>query len=135
MHMTMVPSEALVVVADGGGARLFRNRGDERSLSLHQVELRELMNMDDDGPAGSMPGESTGQQIDEATFAKQLALALNEGALKHRYEALVLIADPGTLGRMRPLLHKEVQARMIAELAKTLTNAPVEDIERALRPS
>ena len=133
--MTMVPSEALVVVADGGGARLFRNRGDERSLALHQVELRELMNMDDDGPAGSMPGESTGQQIDEATFAKQLALALNEGALKHRYEALVLIADPGTLGRMRPLLHKEVQARMIAELAKTLTNAPVEDIERALRPS
>ncbi|WP_202845552.1 host attachment family protein [Luteimonas saliphila] len=133
--MTMVPSEALVVVADGGGARLFRNRGDERSLALHQVELRELMNMDDDGPAGSMPGESTGQQIDEATFAKQLALALNDGALKHQYEALVLIADPGTLGRMRPLLHKEVQARMVTELAKTLTNAPVEDIERALRPS
>ena len=54
--MTMVPSEALVVVADGGGARLFRNRGDERSLSLHQVELRELMNMDDDGPAGRESG-------------------------------------------------------------------------------
>ncbi|TYT25523.1 host attachment protein [Luteimonas viscosa] len=133
--MTMVPSEALVVVADGGGARLFRNRGDERSLSLHQVELRELMNMDDDGPAGSMPGESTGQQIDEATFAKQLALALNDGALKQQYEALVLIADPTTLGRMRPLLHKEVLARTVTELAKTLTNAPVEDIERALRPS
>ncbi|MDH5834848.1 host attachment family protein [Luteimonas kalidii] len=131
----MIPSEALVVVADGGGARLFRNKGDERALSLHQVELRELMNMDDDGPAGSMPGESTGQQIDEATFAKQLALALNEGALKQQYEALVLIADPTTLGRMRPLLHKEVVARTVTELAKTLTNAPLEDIERALRPS
>ena len=133
--MTLIPSGTLVVVADGGSARLFRNRGDERAIALHQVELRELMNMDDDGPAGSMPHESTGQQIDEATFAKQLALALNDGALKHQYEHLVLAADPTTLGRMRPLLHKEVQARIIAELSKTLTNAPLEDIERALRAS
>lgn len=131
--MTLIPSDTLVVVADGGGARLFRNRGDERALALHQVELRELMNMDDDGPAGSMPGESTGQQIDEATFAKQLALALNEGALKHQYQHLVVAADPTTLGRMRPLLHKEVQARLLLEVSKTLTNAPLEDIERALR--
>ncbi|MDH7454731.1 host attachment family protein [Luteimonas composti] len=131
--MTVIPSDALVVVADGGSARLFRNRGDARALSLHQIEIRELMNMDDDGPAGSMPGESTGQQIDEATFAKQLALALNEGALKHQYQYLVLAADPTTLGRMRPLLHKEVQARLLVELPKTLTNAPLEDVERALR--
>ena len=131
--MALIPSDALVVVADGTGARLFRNRGDERALSLHQVELRELMNMDDDGPSGSMPQESTGQQIDEATFAKQLALALNDGALKHRYDALVLIADPTTLGRMRGLLHKEVESRMLGEIAKTLTNAPLEQIEQALR--
>ena len=131
--MALIPSDALVVVADGTGARLFRNRGDERALSLHQVELRELMNMDDDGPSGSMPHESTGQQIDEATFAKQLALALNDGALKHRYDALVLIADPTTLGRVRGLLHKEVESRMLGEIAKTLTNAPLEQIEQALR--
>ena len=131
--MTLIPAHTLVVVADGTGARLFRNRGDEREVSLYQVELRELVNMDDDGPAGSMPGESTGQQIDEATFAKQLAHALNDGAVKQQYEQLVLIADPTTLGRMRPLLHKQVQARIITEIPKTLTNAPVQDIERALR--
>ena len=131
--MALIPSDALVVLADGTGARLFRNRGDERALSLHQVELRELMDMDDDGPSGSMPHESTGQQIDEATFAKQLVLALNDGALRHRYDALVLIADPTTLGRMRGLLHKEVQARMLGEIPKTLTNAPLEQIEQALR--
>lgn len=131
--MTLVPSDTLVVVADGTGARLFRNSGDEREPALRQVELRELMNMDDDGPAGSMPHESTGAQIDEATFAKQLALALNEGALKQQYQHLVLMADPTTLGRMRPLLHKEVQQRLVAELPKTLTNAPLGDIEQALR--
>jgi len=131
--MTLVPSDALIVVADGTGARVFRNRGEPRAPPLHQVDLPALMNMDDDGPSGSMPQESSGHDIDEATFAKQLANGLNQGALKQQYEHLVLIADPATLGRVRPQLHKEVQARMVTEIAKTLTNAPLGDIEQLLR--
>lgn len=131
--MTLVPNDALVVVADGGNARLFRNHGEDGAVQLHQVELRELVNMDDDGPAGSMPHESTGSQIDEATFAKQLALALNDGALKQEFAHVVLVADPTTLGRMRPLLHKEVQQRLVLEVPKTLTRSPLPDIESALR--
>ncbi len=44
----------------------------------------------------------------------------------------MLLADPQTLGRMRPLLHKETLRRLQGELAKDFTNAPLEDIERAL---
>lgn len=127
-----IPTGTLVVVADGQGARVFRNVGDDQAVTLQQQDLLELMNMNDDGPAGAMPHESTGQQIDEATFAKQLALRLNAGALKAEYAHLVLIADPQTLGQMRPLLHKETEQRMVLEIAKTLTNSPLEDIERAL---
>lgn len=127
-----IPAGTLVVVADGEGARVFRNIGDDQVLALQQQDLLELMNMNDDGPAGAMPTESTGKQLDEATFAKQLALRLNAAALKNEYAHLVLIADPQTLGHMRPLLHKETQQRTIAEIAKTLTNAPLADIERAL---
>ncbi len=130
--MEKIPAGTLVVVADGGGARLFRNVGTDQKLTLKQEDLLEVMNVNDDGPAGSMPVESTGQQIDEATFAKQLALRLNDGALNNRYAHLVLVADPQTLGQMRPLLHKETLQRMVCELAKTLTNSPLEDIERAL---
>ena len=130
--MDKIPAGTLVVVADGEGARMFRNVGDGKSLSLQQQNLLELMNMNDDGPAGAMPNESTGKQIDEATFAKQLANRLNHGALKDEYAHLVLVADPHTLGRMRPLLHKEVLRRMVGEVAKTLTKSPLEDIERAL---
>ena len=126
-----IPTGTLVVVADGEGARVFRNVGDGDELILKQFDLLELMNMNDDGPSTS-PTEATGQQIDEATFAKQLALRLNDGALKGEYEHLVLIADPQTLGQMRPLLHKETQQRMLGEIAKTLTNSPLQDIERAL---
>ena len=128
-----IPAGTLVVVADGEGARVFRNvaSGNGNDLTLKQFDLLELMNMNDDGPSTS-PTEATGQQIDEATFAKQLALRLNDGALKGEYEHLVLIADPQTLGQMRPLLHKETQQRMLGEIAKTLTNSPLQDIERAL---
>lgn len=127
-----LPAGTLVLVADGEGARVFRNVGDDKTLTLQQQDLLELMNMNDDGPAGVQPAEATGKRIDEATFAKQLALRLNDGALKDQYAHLVLVADPQTLGLMRPLLHKETRQRLLGEVAKTLTNSPLEDIERAL---
>ena len=130
--MTALPEDALVVVADGEGACVFRNRGEKGAISLHQYELLELVNLNDDGPAGSMPGESTSRQLDEATFAKQLAKGLNDAALKQQYAHLILVADPKTLGRVRPLLHKEATQRIVAEVGKDLTNVPLEDIERTL---
>lgn len=130
--MMSLPLHALVVVADGEGARVFRNRGEQGAVSLHQYDLLELMNLNDDGPAGSMPGESSSRQIDEATFAKQLAKGLNDAALKQQYEHLVLVADPTTLGRMRPLLHKEATSRIVAEVGKDLTNVPLDAIERTI---
>ncbi|MEO7917446.1 MAG: host attachment protein, partial [Dokdonella sp.] len=45
---------------------------------------------------------------------------------------LVIVADPTTLGRVRPQLHKEAEQRLVAEIGKTFTNAPLEDIEKAL---
>ena len=130
--MEQIPAGTLVVVADGGSARIFRNVAEPPALSLVQIDLRELMNMNDDGPSGVQPAGDTGQQIDEATFAKQLAQQLNEGALKQRYAHVVLVADPRTLGEIRPQLHKETQARLVRELDRDLTKVPLPDIERAL---
>lgn len=131
--MNSIPANAMVVVADGEGARIFRNVGTDEALSLTQQEHVTPQNIDDDGPSGSAPTEQTSQQTDEATFAKQLAHRLNHGALTNAYEHLVLVADPQTLGQMRPQLHKETVARLHRELAKDFTNSPVADIERALR--
>lgn len=130
--MDRIPADAMVVVADGESARVFRNVGTDGALALHQQELVTAQNVDDDGPSGSAPPEQSPQQTDEATFAKQLAHRLNHGALTNAYAHLVLVADPQTLGQMRPQLHKETLQRMHGELAKTLTNAPVQDIERSL---
>lgn len=131
--MGKIPAGTLVVVADGGQARVFRNVGDDNSLTLRQEELRGPPADGGQGPAGVMPPEVNVKEMGEATFAKLLATDLNDGALNHRYAHLVLVADPQTLGQIRPLLHKETLDRLVVELAKTLTNSPLADIEQALR--
>lgn len=128
----LIPQGTLVVVADGGSARVFTNVGTDYKLALKQEAWLEGQNPDDEGPSGSMPRDSSQAQLDEATFAKQLAEALNAGALNNRYSHLVLVADPRTLGHVRPLLHKATLDRLLADVAKDFTNMPLEDIQRAL---
>lgn len=129
--MHKIPNNALIVVADGNGARLFRNVGENNAIKLTQDKVIEPIEMN--GPSGSAPEGMSIKQLDEATFAKQLADWLNEKALKNAYSHLVLIADPSTLGHIRPQLHKETEQRLVGEIGKTFTNSPIEHIERALQ--
>jgi protein required for attachment to host cells len=130
-----VPHNAFVVIADGTGARFFRNAAPAGKISLSEAGDLKPHHLMSDGPAGKRPTESTGQETDEATFAKQLANELYRRAHKGDFAALVLVADPQTLGEIRPSLHKEVQARVVTELAKTLTHASVGDIQKVLLSS
>ncbi|GAB3029717.1 MULTISPECIES: host attachment family protein [Oleiagrimonas] len=131
--MKKIPTDTWILVADGAEARLFRNAGTDYRLSLEQIELIQPRDLLDEGPSGHRPPESDEQSTDEATFAKQLANRLNAAALQNTYAHLVLVADPQTLGQMRPQLHKETQRRLLMEVAKTFTNAPLADIQSALQ--
>lgn len=132
MMANKVPHNALVVVADGAGAKFFRNSGQENKISLKADGELKPADLFHDGPAGHRPPESSSQEMDEATFAKQLAKELYRRAHAGDFAALVLIADPQTLGQIRPSLHKEVKDRLVAEIGKTLTNATIPDIQKAL---
>jgi protein required for attachment to host cells len=129
---TKIPHSALVVVADGTGARFFRNTGQEGTVVLSVEGEFKPSDLLDEGPSGKRPAESSRQETHEATFAKQLAKELYRRAHSGDFAALVLIADPQTLGQMRPLLHKEVQDRLVSEVHKTLTKASIADIQKAL---
>ncbi|MEO8746092.1 MAG: host attachment family protein [Rhodanobacter sp.] len=133
--MQKIPTGAWVVVADGAHARLFHNVGKQNALQLKQAELMEPDMVDEEaqGPSGHRPPEASPEQLDEATFAKQLVHRLNAAALKQEFDHWFLIADPKTLGEMRPQLHVETSKRLCGELAKTLTNTPLEDIEKILQ--
>lgn len=128
--MDKIPAGTWIVVADGAGARVFTNIGDDKQVTLRQDDL--LSQDDLEGGPGKVPDEQTYSEKDEAAFSHQLAQLINAAALKNQFKHLVLIADPQSLGRMRPLLHKETQSRLVGELGKTLTHAPLADIERAL---
>ncbi|MEP7043491.1 MAG: host attachment family protein [Dokdonella sp.] len=133
--MHKIPTGTWVVVADGTHARLFRNVGKQDALQLKQDDVMKPDGVDESGqgPSGHRPPEASLEQTDEATFAKQLAHRLNAAALKQEFEHLFLIADPTTMGEIRPQLHAETIKRITGELAKTLTNSTLEDIEKILK--
>ena len=124
MSMTY-PDNTLVIVADGNQALVFHSNSGDGSLKLKKTSTLSPKDLADDGPAGSQPVESSPQDNDEATFAKQLAEYLNRRGKKNAFQALVLAADPQSLGQIRPSLHKSVTEKLICEVDKTLTNSPV----------
>lgn len=126
--MSLIPPGTWVVVANGRSVRVLRNVGTETHLKLHQ-DPTPALDTENVGPSGQQPKEN---DTGEAAFVKLLADWLNRQALAHRFERLVLVADSVSLGEIRPQLHKELQARLHAEIAKDWTNMPLDDIEKAL---
>lgn len=129
----MIPHRAFIVVADGVGARFFRNAGNESKITLVADGDLKPLHDNNDGPAGKSPPERSNHETDEATFPKQLANELYRRAQRGEFLALVLIADPQTLGQIRPSLRKEVRSRLVSEIAKTLTKASIADIQAAFQ--
>jgi len=105
-------------------ARAARGLREERRLSP-----KDLL---DDGPSGARPDEQSPRQTDEANFAKQLAETLYKMNQAGAFKALVLVADPQTLGQFRDAMHKTMEASLVLTLDKDFTNHSVRDIEQAL---
>ncbi|NII09587.1 host attachment family protein [Oleiagrimonas sp. C23AA] len=129
--MSLMPSETLIAVADGHRARLFRNTGsDTRPQLREEADLVPQPNYD--GPSGHQPPETSTQDIDEATFVKQVSDELYKRAHANDFENLVIVADPRTLGELRRLLHPQVRDKLRLELGKEMTKASVDEIRDAV---
>lgn len=132
MSNAKCPKNAFVVITTGAEAKFFCNDGNPQDIKLQHIGGLIPENLDDDGPSGMRPPESSAQETDEATFAKQLAHHLYTKAHNGDFDHLVLVADPDTLGEIRPVLHQEVTNKITLELAKTLINSSTDDIEKSL---
>ena len=131
---TEIPHNSLVIVADGERGIAYRNNvnsGDK--VSLDEVKVLSPSNFKNDGLSGAQPSGSTSLEIEDATFTKQLAEYLNTEANAGKFDVLILIADPVTLEQLRSTLSQQVKQRTLREFDKTLTSAPIEDIEKLLR--
>lgn len=135
-----------VLVADGEKALFLRNEGDAR-----YPHLKVMREMCDDNPptreqGTDRPGrlsdagtlnksaveETDWHRVEKERFAHDIADHLYKMAHRGAFERIVLVAPPLVLGEMRKELHKEVADRVSAEIPKTLTRQPVDEIERVL---
>lgn len=143
-----LPHDTLVLVADGRKALFLRNQGDEQQIDLRTTSHREREDRKDSDiktdaagrssrPAGAGGFQDSMEEPDfhqqeEDRFARELAEKVNAMALAGKFDALVVIAPARTMGELRPLWHKEVNARLIGEQVKEMTDRPIPDIEALL---
>jgi protein required for attachment to host cells len=137
-----IESGTWVLVLDGAKALILENQGDARAPNLRLVRKDENDAKDSRGEsttgpshAGEEPKRPDAHEFHATTesgFAEEMAAWLYKAAHRGRFERLVLVAPPKALGALRAKLHKEVAAKVVGEIPKTLTSHPVDQIERAL---
>ncbi len=146
--MAKLPHDALVVIGDGRKALFLRNAGDEKILDLRTERVFAEDNpptreQGTDKPgrtfqSGGTHGRSSIEQTDwhhleEHRFAERVAAALEAFVRQRDVPAILVAAPPKTLADLRRAFHADVKAKIVAELAKDLTNEPVDRIEAHLR--
>lgn len=156
-----VPNNAVVLVADGRKMLWLRNDGDGEFPNLVVERAEEHPNPRDIdqktdqagqasstqgggntpgnqggggfAPSGGTMGEADYHQLEEDRFAAECADMLRKRALARKFDKLIVVAPARTLGELRKHYHKEVESRLLGELAKDLTGHPIEEIEKALK--
>ena len=129
------PQNTLVALANGKRFLLMRNTGQafEPKLEMVQELDLELTNFNPGVRHQDSVGErSSSTDINELAHGVAIAEWLNDRALKNQLEEIVITADPKTLGQIRKNCHELTQAKIIGEIAKDLTNQPIEAVQRAI---
>ncbi|HEY9040136.1 MAG TPA: host attachment family protein [Roseovarius sp.] len=136
-------TDTWVVVANGNKFLILENKGwpdhlDLRVLKHDVIDVPQTQELARDRAGRQQqrfsPGNAGFKQADqhearETAFAKDLITKLNERATQKRFDDIVIIADPETLGEMRPAYGAHLKDRLVGEIAKDLTNLTIPDIE------
>lgn len=147
MSLDNLTNGTWVLIADGEKALFLVNHGDQDLLDLRIHDEEKQENPSDREQSANRPGrqhQSVGagrsayedtdwHQLAKERFADHLAEMLYERAHKGRFDRIVLIAAPKVLAELRDKMHKEVASRVVGEVPKTLTNHPLDQIEKVLR--
>lgn len=136
------------LVTDGGRGRVFEMARavsglaevvSRESPSIHKTEHELLAGARGRNRSGLEKGGHAVQPRSDARdevenrFAAEWVDFLKAARTAQKFERLVLVADPRTLGRLRPALGAELEACVIAEDAHDLTHVEKPDLERRLR--
>jgi protein required for attachment to host cells len=139
-----IPSNTLVLVADGRKAMILRNAGDEKFPNL-KIEWAVMDQNPTTAEQGSdRPGRvnfrsrrSSVEQTDwhaqeEAAFTRRTAAAFDDLVRDLKTADVVIVAPPKTLSILRQSLDHATSSKVIAELPHDLVYRPIGDIEAHL---
>ena len=128
-----IPAQAHLAIADGTRFLLMRNVGTSEEPRLELAEEPSLEGEEESGAIGHHdPKSDDYHEQDKLDHAASIAGWLHRAVLQHRIEALIVAADPNTLGEMRRHYHKETQAVLVEEIDKQLTGMPGPQILEAI---
>ena len=142
--MSKLKQGTWVLIADGEKALFLENRTDGEDPFLEVVRQEEQDNPPageqaanrpgrmSDGPSGhrSALDDTDWHELAKDRFASDLADILYKQAHSGKFDHIVLVAPPNTLGELRQQLHQEVSNKVVGEVPKTLTNHPIDEIEK-----
>lgn len=145
--MTDLTHGTWVLLADGEKALFLRNDLDEMNPDLNVVREEAQANPSDAAQGVEPPGrmhddgvqqrsavqEPDWHKLAKDRFADDLADLLYDYAHKNRFSRLVVCAPAKVLGELRKQYHKEVRARLVAEVDKDFTNHPLDEVETLLK--
>jgi protein required for attachment to host cells len=121
-----VPHNAHVAIVDGERFRLMRNTGPIFEPKLEAVAEPSFRmpvpgaeSRSDDRGTLTTAGSET--DLREVAHGAAVVEWLNAKALDGEIEQLLVVADPRTLGEMRPHYHKALKDKIVGEIAKELT--------------
>lgn len=137
-----LPEGAWVAVADGERHLLLANAGPPTRIDLRVVEAglhpaQRTAALGADRPGRTWKvGERRSSfegadwsRLGKESHAVELVARLDRAAAAGDFAALVIVADPRTLGVLRPLLGAPVRAALLAEIVGDHTHDTVEAIE------
>jgi protein required for attachment to host cells len=142
--MTQIDNGTWVLIADGEKALFLENKTDGQDPFFEVFREEEQDNPPNREQAANRPGrfndgpsvhrsavaDTDWHELAKDRFAHDLADILYKQVHKGRFNKLVIVAPPNTLGELRQELHQEVTQKVIGEVPKTLTNHPIDEIEK-----
>lgn len=136
------------LVANGGQARIVEMRRkpyEFRPVAELVSEAQHLTSKDlvsdasgrvyhTQGPGThAMQPRADPQETAESQFTRSLADKLDKAANLGRFDRLLIVADPRTLGRMRTHMNRTVADRVADEVALDLVSLPQNQLEPRLK--
>ena len=137
-----------VLVANSGQARILEMQ--RKPYLFHEIseltsETQHLTNKDivsdasgrvyhTQGPGThSMNPRSDPHENAEQQFSRGLAQKMEKAARLGRFDQLLVVADPKTLGRLRQQMNKAVEGKVTEEVALDLVRLPLSQLEPRLK--